>query len=305
MQFPDWLQIQPTVRQEIEAGRPVVALESTLISHGLPWPTNLETAREAEQAVREAGATPATIAVLNGVPTVGLSDEQLRFLATEKGIHKASRRDLATAMALSQHAATTVAATMFLASKAGISVFATGGIGGAHHDSEQDFDISADLIELARTPVLVVCAGAKSILDLPKTLEILETLSVPVIGYRTDWLPAFYLTKVNLPVPARVEDPQTAARLFAAHRKLEGGGAILAQSPPADVAIDPVEFQNWCDVAFADARRNQIAGPATTPFLLKRLAELSEGKTLTVNRALIVANARLAAETAVALIACG
>ncbi|WP_020468602.1 pseudouridine-5'-phosphate glycosidase [Zavarzinella formosa] len=301
MVFPDWLAIHPTVRTALETGRPVVALESTLISHGLPWPTNLATAMESEDAIRAAGVTPATIAVWNGVPTIGLFEHQLREFATTAGILKASRRDLPTAMAKGLHAATTVAATMFLARQAGISIFATGGIGGAHRDSGQDFDISADLVELARTPVLVVCAGAKSILDLPRTLEILETLSVPVVGYQTDLLPGFYLSNVNLPVPARVDDPAMAARLFMAHRKLGGGGAVLAQSLPTEVAIDGDEFQGWCEIAEREATEKQVTGASVTPFLLKRIAELSAGKTLRANQALIVANARLAALVATAL----
>ena len=305
MVFPDWLTVSADVQAALEAGQPVVALESTLISHGLPWPTNLRTAMDAEAAVRQTGGTPATIAVINGRPTVGLTPVQLEEFATAPGIRKASRRDLPAAMALGQHAATTVAATMFLAHQARISVFATGGIGGAHRDSGQDFDISADLVELARTPVLVVCAGAKSILDLPRTMEILETLSVPVIGYRTDWLPAFYLTHAPLRVPARADEPALAAKMFAWHRTLGGGGAVLAQGPPEDVAIDPAEFQGWCGEAEKEAAEQAVSGAAITPFLLKRLAELSGGKTLRTNQALIVANARLAAEVAVALNACG
>lgn len=305
MHFPNWLRVHAEICEAIEHGKPVVALESTLISHGLPWPTNLETALASEQAIRDVGAVPAAIAVIDGVPTIGLDQEQLKFLATATGIRKASRRELAPAMALKHHAATTVAATMFLADKAGIRFFATGGIGGAHRDSDQDFDISADLIELSQTPVMVVCAGAKSILDLPKTLEILETLSVPVIGYRTDKLPAFYLTHVDLPVPCRVDHALTAARVFKTHLLLEGKGAILAQSPPPELAIDPIVFQNWCEIAFAEAQKAKISGAATTPFLLKKLAELSQGKTLGVNQALIVSNAKLAAEVAVAFNECG
>jgi len=299
--FPDWLSVHPTVREALARGRPVVALESTLISHGLPWPTNLETAMEAEAAVRGAGAVPATVAVWHGVPSVGLNPEQIRAFAETPGIIKASRRDLPTAMAKGVHAATTVAATMFLAHQAGIAVFATGGIGGAHKDTGQPFDVSADLTELARTPVLVVCAGAKSILDLPRTLEILETLSVPVIGYRTAIFPAFYVADSGLPVPATVDDASTAANLFAHHLKLNGGGAVLAQAIAADVAINADEFEQWRAVADRDARDQRVSGAAVTPFLLKRIAELSAGKTLRANRALIVANARLAARVAVAL----
>ncbi len=301
MQIPDWLSVPPAARDALDRRRPVVALESTLISHGLPWPSNLETATEAEEAVREEGAVPATVAVWNGVPTVGLTADQIRVFAETSGIMKASRRDLPTAMAKRVHAATTVAATMFLAHQAGIAVFATGGIGGAHKDTGQPFDISADLTELARTPVLVVCAGAKSILDLPRTLELLETLCVPVIGFRTARFPAFYVIDSGLAVPATAEDADTAAKIFDTHRRLGGGGAVLAQPIAADVAIDAEEFEQWREAADREAQEQRVTGSAVTPFLLKRIAELSEGKTLRANRALIVANARLAARVAVAL----
>ncbi|HEV3438914.1 MAG TPA: pseudouridine-5'-phosphate glycosidase [Gemmata sp.] len=304
--------------------RPVVALESTLIAHGLPWPTNLETAREAEQTVRSGGAVPATIAIWRGVPTIGLSDDQLEHLAQAPGVFKASRRDLGAAVGLGRHAATTVSATMALAHAAGLRVFATGGIGGAHRASERGtttgeqqtkedgdsshaasdpFDISADLTELARTPVLVVCAGAKSILHLPRTLEILETLGVPVLGYRTDEFPAFYVAQSRLPVSCRIESPTEAAAVFAAHVRLGGGGAVLAQPCPGDVAIPATEFNAWLGVAEADAWTAGVSGPRLTPFLLARLAELSGGQTLKANRALVIANARLAAAVAVALAA--
>jgi pseudouridine-5'-phosphate glycosidase len=300
--LPDWLTVSDGVRAAVVAGRPVVALESTLIAHGLPWPVNVETARASEAAVRAAGAVPATIAVLGGVPTIGLSDAQLDRLATAPGVRKASRRDFGAAVALGQDAATTVSATMALARQVGIRVFATGGIGGAHRDADP-FDISADLSELARTPVLVVCAGAKSILHLPRTLEILETGGVPVVGYRTDAFPAFYVRGHTpaLPVSARVESPAQAAALFAAHVRLGGGGAVLAQPCPEDVAVPAAEFDRWLAAAEADAREDGVTGAKVTPFLLARLAELSGGRTLAANRALIVANARLAAEVAGAL----
>jgi pseudouridylate synthase len=296
---PDWLTVSDEVWDAVAAGRPVVALESTLIAHGLPWPVNLETACESEAVVRSAGAIPATIAVLGGVPTVGLSAAQLETLAQSSGVRKASRRDLGAAVALKQNAATTVSATMALAHAAGIRVFATGGIGGAHRDAEP-FDISADLTELARTPVLVVCAGAKSILHLSRTLEILETLGVPVVGYRTDRFPAFYVRDPApaLPVSARVDSPKGAATLFAAHARMGGGGAVLAQPCPAEVAVPVAEFDRWLADAGNDAMAAGVTGAKITPFLLARLAELSGGRTLAANRALIVANARLAAEVA-------
>ncbi|QEL13922.1 pseudouridine-5'-phosphate glycosidase [Limnoglobus roseus] len=292
----NWLVVADEVRAAVADGRPVVALESTLIAHGLPWPANLETARESEAAIREQGAVPATIAVLGGVPTVGLTAAQLEEIATREGVWKASRRDLAAAVALKKHAATTVSATMALARAAGIRVFATGGIGGAHRES--DFDISADLTELARTPVLVVCSGAKSILDLPRTLEILETYAVPVLGYQTEQFPTFY-TAGAVGAVARVESPAEAAAVFAAHVRMGGGGgAVLAQPCPEAVAISAEEFNLALNEAEIDATAEGIAGPQLTPFLLSRLAELTQGKTLAANRTLIVNNATLAAQVA-------
>jgi len=287
------------VAAALAEGRPVVALESTLIAHGLPRPANLETAREMETAVRSGGAIPATIAVWRGAPVVGLDDSQLAELAETSGVFKASRRDLGAAIALNRLAATTVSATMALAHAAGIRVFATGGIGGAHR--EEAFDISADLTELARTPVFVVCAGVKSILHLPRTLEILETLGVPVLGFRTDQFPAFTVKESRLPISCRVESPAEAATVFQAHRSTGGAGAILVQPCPAEVALPANEFEHWLKEAEAAARTADVRGAALTPFLLARLAELSGGRTLAANRALVVANARLAAEVAVAL----
>ena len=302
MAIPDWLTVADEVQAALTERRPVVALESTLISHGLPWPTNLETARSAEQAVRDAGAVPATIAVWNGTPTVGLSADQIEGLARTTDVLKASRRDLATAVAQRRTAATTVAGTMYLARCAGIRVFATGGIGGAHRDTGQPFDISADLVELARTPVLVVCAGAKSILDLPRTLEILETLGVPVVGYCTDRFPAFYVRDSGLPVSVRADSPAEAARLFAAHARMGGGGAVLAQPVAEDVALSAEEVEAAIRQADQEAASAGVRGGALTPFLLSRLAVLTGGRSLAANRALIVANARLAAEVAAALV---
>jgi pseudouridine-5'-phosphate glycosidase len=296
-----WVSVSAEVAAAVAAGRPVVALESTLIAHGLPWPANLETARESEAAVRAGGATPATVAVWHGTPTVGLTGEQIEALARAEGVMKASRRDLGAAVGLKRLAATTVSATMALAHAAGVRVFATGGIGGAH-GGDQPWDISADLTELARTPVLVVCAGAKSILDLPRTLELLETLGVPVLGYRTDEFPAFYTRSGSrLPVSARVESPAEAAAVFAAHVRMGGGGAVLAQPCPADVAIPSDEFDAALGAALAEAHRAGVTGAKVTPFLLARVAELTGGRTLAANRALIVNNARLAAVVAAAL----
>jgi pseudouridine-5'-phosphate glycosidase len=238
----------------------------------LPWPVNVDTANAAEEAVRGEGAVPATIAVLDGRPTVGLSEAEIRGLAQTPGVIKASRRDLGLAIAQGRTAATTVAATMVLAHRAGLRVFATGGIGGAHPEPS---DISADLIELARTPVAVVCAGAKSILDLPRTLELLETLSVPVVGYGTDSFPAFYLRTSGQSVSGRVDTPGEAADVLRAHWNLGGAGLVLAQPIATDVGLDAAEL----DVALAEARRltaaRGVRGNDVTPFLLARLAELT------------------------------
>lgn len=291
------LELHPDVAAALREGRPVVALESTLIAHGLPWPVNRDTARAAEAAVRAEGAVPATIAVWQGRPTIGLSDSQLEALA-HGGALKASRRDLAVAVARRLTAATTVAATMFLAHLAGIRLFATGGIGGAHRGPADPWDVSADLLELARTPVAVVCAGAKSILDIPRTLEILETQGVLVAGYGTDAFPAFYVRSSGVRVPARVETPEQAADLLAVHWQLHGAGVVLAQPVPAEVALEPEAF----DRAWAEVERQAavagVRGPELTPFLLARLAEVTQGRTLRANQALVLANAQLAARIA-------
>lgn len=297
--------VRPEVAAAIRKHRPVVALESTLICHGLPRPVNLETARRAEAAVRAEGAVPATVAVLEGQPTVGLEDAELEALAQASGVLKASRRDLAGCVSRRQTAATTVAATMLLAHQAGIRVFATGGIGGAHRGEILAWDISADLVELARTPVAVVCAGAKSILDLPRTLEILETLGVPVVGYGTDEFPAFFVRSSGELVSVRVESPEEAAALVSAHWSLGGAGVVLSQPVAAESALDAEELERVLRLAEQQAAEKGIRGKEVTPFLLARLAELTEGRSLRANQALIVANAGLAARVAVALGAAG
>jgi pseudouridine-5'-phosphate glycosidase len=292
------LDVRPEVMAAIEDGRPVVALESTVIAHGLPWPVNLDTARAAEAVIRAEGAVPATIAVWQGRPIVGLTDDELESLAQQKGVLKASRRDLGIAVAQGRTAATTVAATMFLAYQAGIRVFATGGIGGAHRDTVQPWDISADLIELARTPVAVVCAGAKSILDLPRTLEILETHGVPVLGYRTDEFPAFYLRSSGEPATARVDTPEKAAAVLGAHWCLCGAGVVLAQPMAADLALESDEFASALIQVEERAASQGVRGKELTPFMLAELAEATQGRTLQANQALLLANARLAAQVA-------
>jgi pseudouridylate synthase len=289
-----FLEVSDEVAAAVEQGRPIVALESTVIAHGLPWPINLETAREIEAAVREAGAVPATIALLQGKACVGLHDAQLEQLARGKLV-KASRRDLAAAIAQGQDAATTVSATMFLAHRAGIRLFATGGIGGVHRDAGRTFDVSADLIELARTPVCVVCAGVKAILDVAATLEMLETLAVPVIVYQTNMMPTFYVRDSDLPLESRVDTPQQAAELLTCHWKVGGAGVALAQPCPEEFALDRQEFEAALRIAEDEAREQGVKRKSLTPFLLSRLTELTGGKTLPVNRQLLVANARLAA----------
>jgi pseudouridine-5'-phosphate glycosidase len=295
------LSVDPKVAAALQANRPVVALESTLIAHGLPWPINLETALLAEDAVRAEGAVPATIAVWQGVPRIGLARGELEELAHGHDIMKASRRDLATAIAKGSTAATTVAATMYLAHRAGIRLFATGGIGGAHRGEAYAWDISADLIELARTAVAVVCAGAKSVLDIPRTLEILETAGVPVVGYRTDEFPAFYVRSSKEPVSARADTPEDAARLLKAHWQMGGAGVVLAQPIAVDAELNSAEFNVALGKAQSMADESRIRGKALTPFLLNNLADLTEKKTVRANQALVVANARLAAQIALHL----
>ncbi|HEV2948859.1 MAG TPA: pseudouridine-5'-phosphate glycosidase [Gemmataceae bacterium] len=292
------LEIRPDIAAALKDSRPVVALESTLISHGLPWPINLETARAAEKAVHDEGAVPATIAVLRGRPTVGLTETELEELAKDPGVLKASRRDLAGAVALGRTAATTVAATMLLAHQAGIRILATGGIGGAHRPPANAWDISADLVELARTPVAVLCSGAKSILDIPRTLEILETLGVPVIGYGTDEFPAFYVRSSGEPLSCRVDATQDVAKLCLAHWNLGGAGLVIAQPAPEKFALSQSEMDKALFEAEDLARKQGVRGPAITPFLLSRLSNITKGKTLMANQALVVENARLAARLA-------
>ncbi len=294
------LEFHPEVRAALEQGRPVVALESTLITHGLPEPENLNVAQAMEDAVRAQGAVPATIAVLDGKITVGLSREQLTYLASAKNVRKCSRRDLPIVAARGEDGATTVAGTMMIAMWAGIKVFGTGGIGGVHRGYSDDE--SADLMELARTPVAVVCAGAKAILDLPLTMEVLETRGVPVIGYQTDELPAFYSRSSGLPVDVRVDTPAEAAAIIdAAHRLNLSGGQLIAVPVPAADEWPREEAQGVINQAIADAQAADISGKAVTPYLLARVSELSGGRSKQANKALLVNNAAVAAQIAVAL----
>jgi pseudouridine-5'-phosphate glycosidase len=293
------LVVRDDVAAALQAGRPIVALESTVIAHGLPRPQNLETARAMEAAVREEGAIPATIAIMEGCLVVGLSSEQLATLAATDGIAKVSRADLAAVRAARQSGATTVAATMLIAALAGIRVFATGGIGGVHRGAELSFDISADLPEIARAPVAVVCAGAKAILDLPRTLEMLETLGVPVVGYRTSKFPAFYVEDSGLTLQSRVDTPSAAARLMQIHWELGlSSGIVFGNPPPAASALGRQEVEAWMAQALRSAAAEGIRGKAVTPYLLDHLAKASHGQTLETNIALLVHNARVAAQIA-------
>ncbi|MBP7690541.1 MAG: pseudouridine-5'-phosphate glycosidase [Anaerolineales bacterium] len=292
----------PAVRAALEARRPVVALESTVISHGLPWPENLTLARRMEAVVTAGGAQPATIALLGGRVHIGLEAAQLEHLATSKSVWKISRRDYPVAMAQRRDGATTVAGTMIAAAWAGIPVFATGGIGGVHRGDGTD--ISADLPELARTPVIVVCAGAKAILNLPATLEWLETHGVPVIGYQTDEFPAFYSRESGLKLEARADSAAEVAALARAQREAGLTGGLLVCVPcPAEQARPAAEMERAITQAVAEAEARGVRGKAVTPFLLARLADITHGDSKTANLALLENNARVAAEIAVAVAA--
>ena len=290
----DFVSLSPEVAQALADHRPVLAFESTIISHGMPHPRNMETAQEAERLALAAGVVPATIAVMDGRIAVGLSEAQLSRLATEKDVLKVSRRDLAWALAARRTGATTVSATMLAAGLAGISVFATGGIGGVHRGAQDTFDISADLAELASTSVLVVSAGAKAILDLPRTLEVLETLGVPVIGFGTTEFPAFYSRSSGLPLSLRADTPAEAAAVLRAQRALGLPQGILVANPvPAEWEIPLATMDAWIRQALADQGKRGVTGKAVTPFLLSRIVELSGGKSLETNVKLFHNNVRL------------
>lgn len=299
------LHIAPHVAAALAANQPVVALESTVISHGLPYPHNLDLAFALEDEVRAAGATPATIGVVDGAATIGLDRATVERFARSTGILKLSRRDIAYATALGRDGATTVAGTMALAAAAGIAVFATGGIGGVHRGAAQSWDISADLTELARTPVCVVCAGAKAILDLHATIELLETLGVPTIGLATDELPAFYSRSSGIPLPWRVETPAEAAAVWHDIRTGLAGsatsGMLLCVPPPPEVELPWHDVDAAIERALARAEQAAVRGQAVTPFLLAAMAEETHGESMTTNIALLRQNARIAAHVAVSL----
>lgn len=291
------------VAEALEAHRPVVALESTIISHGMPYPKNVETALLVERTVRENGAVPATIAIIGGRLKAGLTPDEIeRFGRKGTAITKTSRRDIPALVAKGEDGATTVAATMIISALAGIDVFCTGGIGGVHRGAERTMDISADLEELARTPVLVVCAGAKAILDLPRTMEYLETKGVNVIGYGTDELPAFYTRRSGLGVNLRSDSPEEIAAIWKAQKALGIGGGLLVANPvPEESSMDPVLIDREIGRAIADMEARGVRGKETTPFLLERIQQLTGGESLKANIELVLNNARLASRIAVGL----
>ncbi|MCL2828628.1 MAG: pseudouridine-5'-phosphate glycosidase [Oscillospiraceae bacterium] len=298
----NYLKISNEVQAALAEGRPVVALESTIISHGFPYPQNLECARRCEQIIREAGAVPATIAIIDGWIKVGLTEGELVRLAETREMAKCSRRDVAAILSRGGSGATTVAGTMLFAAMAGIRVFATGGIGGVHRGAQQTFDISADLEELAQTPVAVVSAGVKSILDIPLTREYLETAGVPVIGYDTDEFPNFYTRTSGIRVDYNLETTREIAKLIHTSHVLGLRGGILICNPiPPEYALDPAYIDEKIEAAIAEAQAQGISGKATTPFLLGKLYEITGGKSIEANRALVFNNAKVAAGIAVDL----
>ncbi|WHY62754.1 pseudouridine-5'-phosphate glycosidase [Cytobacillus firmus] len=297
-----WLEYSEEVLEAKKANKPVVALESTIISHGMPYPQNVQTAKEVEEIIRKNGAVPATIAIINGKIKIGLSDEELEFLAQSKDVEKASRRDLPYLIAKKKNGATTVAATMICAELAGIEVFVTGGIGGVHREAETTMDISADLQELAMTNVAVICAGAKSILDIGLTLEYLETYGVPVVGFETDVLPAFYTRTSPFSVNYRVDHAEEAGEIIRTKWDLGlKGGVVIANPIPEKDALEEAFITNVIETALKEAKENNIAGKKVTPFLLGKVKELTEGRSLTANIALVKHNAEVGSKIAVSL----
>ena len=302
MNMNKYLDVNPEVAAAIAEGKPVVALESTIISHGMPYPQNVETALNVEKIIRENGAVPATIAIIGGRLKAGLTAEEIEYFGKKgQAIHKASRRDLAVLCARGEDGATTVTTTMIIAHMAGIRIFATGGIGGVHRGAETTMDISADLEELSQTPVMVVCAGAKSILDLGLTLEYLETKGVPVIGYGTEELPAFYTRQSGFGVDYRIDTPQELASAFKASQDMGLKGGMLVTNPiPEEYSMSPEVINAAIDQAIAECKAKGIHGKETTPFLLARVAEITGGDSLASNIRLVYNNAKVAAQTAAA-----
>jgi pseudouridine-5'-phosphate glycosidase len=300
----EWLDISPEVLEALRADHPVVALESTIICHGMPHPKNVETALLVEQGVREQDAIPATIAIINGRLKVGLNNQQISYLGSKgKEVIKTSRRDISFLVARQEDGATTVAATMIIAAMAGIRVFATGGIGGVHRGVESTMDISADLEELSRTNVAVVCAGIKSVLDIGRTLEYLETHGVPVVGYQTDTLPAFYTRDSGFPVDYRIDSAEEVAAAMNARWEMNiDGGLVIANPVPEAYSLDPAEIDRVIEEAIEQMNRDGITGKETTPFLLAKIAEQTGGSSLDTNIQLVLSNAKLAAQIAGACI---
>mgnify|MGYP002859055001 CR=1 FL=1 len=298
-----YLDLSPEVAKALNEGKPVVALESTIISHGMPYPQNVETALRVEQTIRENGAVPATIAIIGGRLKAGLTAEEIEYLGKKgRSVAKASRRDLPILVSKKQDGATTVTTTMIIASMAGIRVFATGGIGGVHRGAQTTMDISADLEELAKTPVMVICAGAKSILDLGLTLEYLETKGVPVIGYGTDELPAFYTRHSGFKIDYRIDTPQELASAFRTKMEMNLKGGMLVTNPiPEEYSMDPQRINAAIDQAIAECNAKGIKGKDTTPFLLERIKDITGGDSLESNIQLLLNNATLAAKTAALL----
>ena len=294
-----YLDIKEEVKHALEQNLPVVALESTIISHGMPYPQNVEMAKKCEEIIRENGAVPATIAIINGRIKVGLTDEDLNLLATSKNVAKVSRRDLAKVISTKQIGATTVASTMICANMAGIKFFVTGGIGGVHRGYEETLDVSADLDELGRTNVNVICAGAKSILDLPSTLEYLETKGVPVVGYQTDYLPQFFTRESEYKLNLRLDTPTEIAEMIKTKDELELGGGVLITNPiPEEASMDKKYIDGLIDKAINEANEKHIIGKDVTPFLLAKIVEESGGKSLEANIALVYNNAKVGAQIA-------
>lgn len=294
-----YLDIKEEVKHALEQNLPVVALESTIISHGMPYPQNVEMAKKCEEIIRENGAIPATIAIINGRIKVGLTEEDLNLLATSKNVAKASRRDLAKVISTKQIGATTVASTMICANMAGIKFFVTGGIGGVHRGYEETLDVSADLDELGRTNVNVICAGAKSILDLPRTLEYLETKGVPVVGYQTDYLPQFFTRESEYKLNLRLDTPTEIAEMIKTKDELELGGGVLITNPiPEEASMDKKYIDGLIDKAINEANEKHIIGKDVTPFLLAKIVEESGGKSLEANIALVYNNAKVGAQIA-------
>lgn len=293
------IRIGKRVQEALKNNLPVVALESTIISHGMPYPKNVETAYLVEQMVESFGAVPATIGIIDGIPVVGMDKDEIEEFGKRKGILKVSRRDLPYVISKNLWGATTVATTMIFAHKAGIDVFVTGGIGGVHRGAEETFDISADLVELATTPVCVVCAGIKAILDLPKTLEVLETLGVTVVSYKSDHLADFYTRDSGLSVDVRVDDPQEIAKMIEVKKELSFRGGILISNPiEEDKEADKEQINNAINTALKELDELSIKGKDCTPFLLKRVVELTKGDSLEANIALVLNNAKLGAQIA-------